>query len=323
VAVDLNSVSVPTPGGSADPTRLGIRTRRSSPVRTMVGLVRAARPKQWLKNVLVLGAPAAAGVITHPTILGRSLVAVIVFCLAAGGTYLLNDTIDAEADRLHPTKCRRPIAAGTVSVQVGLAAAFVAMTLAVALAALITLTLAGVMVAYITLTISYSLWLKREAVLDIGAIAGGFVLRAVAGGVATGVPLSQWFLIVASFGSLFMVVGKRQGEYSRLGDDRGRHRRALTAYSIEYLRYMRSVASSATVVAYCLWAFDRAKSAGPCQFWFEASIAPFVLGIFRYGILIEAGQAEAPEEAVLGDRPLQILGLIWACAFGLGVYKIH
>jgi decaprenyl-phosphate phosphoribosyltransferase len=173
--------------------------------------------------------------------------------------------------------------------------------------------------AYVALTLSYSLWLKHQPVIDIAAVAAGFVIRTIAGGVAAGVPISEWFLIVASFGSLFMVTGKRSAEFAELGEDRVHTRVTLSFYTASFLRYVRSLTSSVAIAAYCLWAFEKANAAHT-HFWFELSIVPFVLGILRYALLLETGHGGAPEEIVLNDRTLQILGLIWVALFAVGVY---
>jgi decaprenyl-phosphate phosphoribosyltransferase len=284
------------------------------------GLVRTARPRQWVKNVLVFAAPGAAGVLTDAEPLARAVLAFVVFCLAASGTYFLNDSIDYEADRLHPKKRNRPIAAGVVPV--GLARVVGGLLLLGAVA--IALPLAGwelalVVGTYVVLTFSYSMWLKHQPVVDIAAVAAGFVIRTIAGGVAADVPISQWFLIVASFGSLFMVSGKRFAEFSEMGDDRANTRVTLSFYTASFLRYVRSTTSSVAIAAYCLWAFEKADAAHT-HIWFELSIVPFVLGILRYALLLETGHGGAPEEVVLTDRPIQVFGLIWVVLFAIGVY---
>lgn len=284
------------------------------------GLVRSARPKQWIKNVLVLAAPGAAGVLTEGDVLGRTLLAFVVFCLAASGTYYLNDSLDVASDRQHPSKRFRPIAAGVVPL--GLARVVGVLLLAAAVGGAFPVggwELALVVGVYVALTLSYSFVLKHQPVIDIAAVAAGFVLRTIAGGVATDVPISQWFLIVASFGSLFMVTGKRSAEFAEMGEDRVATRAALGSYTAGFLRYLRGVTSAIAIAAYCLWAFEKAEAAGS-QIWFELSIVPFVLGILRYALLLEAGQGGAPEEVVLGDRTLQVLGLLWVVIFAVGVY---
>jgi len=284
-------------------------------------VVGTLRPRQWLKNLLVFGAPAAAGQLTHRLPLLDGLAAFAVFCLAASGTYCLNDVVDREADRRHPVKRDRPIASGVVSVRlaVGVGGALLALAMAGS-AAIGRPRLALVVAIYVGVTIAYSLWLKHEPILDLGAVAAGFVLRAIAGGVATRVPLSNWFIIVACFGSLFMVAGKREAEMMLLGDDGESHRSTLGAYTASFLRHVRSVASGVTMTAYCLWAFEKAQGSSGA-IWFELSIVPFVLGVLRYALLVDAGHGGAPEDVVLGDRTLQILGLSLAVLFAVGVYR--
>lgn len=285
------------------------------------GLVRTMRPRQWLKNVLVLAAPAAAGVLTHASALTYSMAAFAVFCFAASGTYFVNDVLDRHADQLHPTKRDRPIASGVVSVRLALTTGVVMLALAIGGSAAIGRPqLALVVVAYVAVTLAYSVWLKHEAVIDLGAVAAGFVLRAIAGGVATRVPLSNWFLIVACFGSLFMVTGKREAEVRLLGDDGEGHRATLGDYTPSFLRYVRSVSSGVAMTAYCLWAFEKAHGSSGA-IWYELSIIPFVLGVLRYGLLIDGGHGGAPEDVVLGDRALQALGVCLAVLFALGVYR--
>lgn len=288
---------------------------------SLVGsLVRTARPKQWVKNVLVFAAPGAAGVLSHRRPLEHTLVAFAVFCLAASGTYFLNDIFDMAADRLHPTKARRPLASGALSVAAARLAGAVLIGAAVVLAALAgPWQLIVVVAVYLAITVSYTLYLKHEPLLDLAGVAAGFVVRAIAGGVAARVPISQWFLIVASFGSLFMVAGKRSAEHDALGDARGEHRATLAAYSLSYLRYIRTVTSSVTIAAYALWAFERQATAHAGN-WSQLSIIPFTLAIFRYALLLDVGAGEAPEDIVLGDPTLIVLGAAWVACFALGVY---
>ena len=282
-------------------------------------LLRSARPKQWAKNVLVFAAPGAAGVLTEADELARTLAAFAAFCLAASGTYFLNDALDADADRRHPTKRHRPVAAGHVSPGLAKVMAVVLVLAALAVAAPFNSgKLALVVGGYVAITVSYSVWLKHEPVVDLGAVASGFVLRAIAGGVATDVPLSDWFLIVAGAGSLFIVTGKRHAEQMELGDASAGHRSTLAEYSAAYLNYVRAVTSGVAITAYCLWAFENAEAVGD-TFWFRLSIVPFVAGILRYALVVEQGGGGAPEEIVLRDRVLQLFGLMWVAAFAVGV----
>ena len=285
------------------------------------GLVRAARPRQWLKNVLVLAAPGAAGVLGEWDASRDVALAFVAFCLVASGTYLLNDVRDAEADRGHPWKHRRPVASGVVPVGVAVATGLIAVALGLAFAATVSLELLGVVAGYLALTTAYTLWLRRVAVIDLACVASFFILRAVAGGVAVDVPLSRWFLIVASFGSLFMVAGKRAGEFAELGADRSHTRTTLGVYSLEYLRHVRTLAAAVAVTAYCLWAFEQVRgAAGGAGPFYELSIVPFVLFVLRYALLIDVDREAAPEDLVLGDRTLLAIAATWVVVFGCGVY---
>jgi decaprenyl-phosphate phosphoribosyltransferase len=305
----------------------GTGPRAGGTLSLLAGLVRLARPRQWTKNLLVFAAPAAAGVLDNTGPAVEALIAFAAFCLAASGTYYINDARDAEADRLHPIKRNRPVASGVVPVTVAYVggAAMLAASVPVALAA--TPELAATVLGYMALTTAYSTVLKHVAVVDLVAVAAGFVLRAVAGAAATDVPISDWFFIVTSFGALFIVSGKRGAEASEMAGattaDAGRFRAVLNAYSESYMAYLRSVTSGAVLVAYCLWAFEKADSAANSSSipWYQLSILPFVMAILRYALVLDRGdRGSAPEDIILGDRTLQCIGVAWAIVFAVGVY---
>ena len=285
------------------------------------GLVRTMRPNQWTKNALVLAAPVAAGVIDQRDVAVRTALAVVAFCLASSATYLLNDARDVEADQRHPTKRHRPIAAGVVPVPVAVATAGALLVAALGIGFATAVDLGVTLLAYLVLTTSYSLGLKHVAVVDIVLVAAGFVLRAVAGATATGVPISQWFFIVTSAGALLMVVGKRHAELSHLGEEAGT-RPVLAAYTPEFLTVLQSAATAAVLLAYCLWAFESAGSAsgGDAELLFQLSIVPFVVAILRYALLIDRGEGGEPEKLVLSDRTVLVAGACWAIIYGYGVY---
>lgn len=289
---------------------------------TLRGLVRVARPRQWIKNILVFAAPGAAGVLTHGHVAALAAGAFGVFTLAAAGTYFVNDTMDAAADRLHPTKRLRPVAAGQVPAALAAAVGAVLLALAVGLGyALAGAHLAVVIAVYVGISVAYSLRLKHEPVIDLACVASGFILRAIAGGVATGVRLSDWFIIVASFGALLVVTGKRSAEHSGLGEARADHRRTLGAYPAVFLRSVRLLAAAVTMSAYCLWAFERATAVRHSHpLWYELSIVPVVLALLHLELLFETGHGAAPEDLALGDRTLQVLGLVWLGLFAAGIY---
>jgi len=183
-----------------------------------VSLLRAARPKQWMKNVLVAAAPGAAGVLGQRRVLEHTALAFVAFCLVASGTYLLNDVRDIESDRRHPTKQRRPIAAGDVPEGLAIVVGIIVIAAGLAVGVAVNWKFSVVLGVYMAITVAYTVRLKHVTVVDIAAVASGYVIRAVAGGVAVPVPISEWFLIVAAAGSLFMVAGKRHGEHLDLGD---------------------------------------------------------------------------------------------------------
>jgi len=283
------------------------------------GLIRTARPKQWIKNVLVVAAPAAAGVLGHASVIVDTFIAFVAFSLAASGTYFLNDAFDVAADRRHAKKRFRPIAAGVVPLNTARIVGVALLAAGIGVSFLANWRLALVIGIYITFTTTYSVWFKHVAVIDLGFVAAGFVLRLIAGAVAVDVPISVWFIVVGSFGSLFMIAGKRHAEHLELGVDRAGHRATLEDYSVEYLGYVRAVASGVAMVAYCLWAFD-AQVHRTGIVWFEISIVPFVLAFLRYALLVEQGQGGAPEDVVLGDRALQTLAALWVIIVGVGLY---
>ncbi|MET0768003.1 MAG: decaprenyl-phosphate phosphoribosyltransferase [Aeromicrobium sp.] len=280
-------------------------------------LVRAARPRQWVKNLLVVAAPLAAGVIDDPAALRAIAAAFVAFTLAASAVYLLNDVMDVEDDRRHPTKRRRPIAAGELSSRAALVAAVVAAGGSIGLGMAVDTDLGVTLIVYLVIQVAYAVWLKDQPVVDLAIVSGGFLLRAIAGGVAVDVPLSQWFLLVASFGSLFMVAGKRYSELHSLGSTGGT-RRTLQLYSESYLRFVWSLAAAVTITAYSLWAFEIAGDSGVN--WQAISIAPFVMGLLRYAVDVDRGLAGEPEEAVLRDPVLQVIVAVWLVLFAIGVY---
>lgn len=303
------------PGAEAVPAR----RRRPLPLALLVAL----RPRQWVKNLLVFAVPLAAGRLTDRDVVIDATVAFVCFCAVASATYLLNDVLDVEADRVHPRKRFRPIAAGEVPVPLAVGLAAVLAVGGIAGAALSTY--AGFLVTlavYLVATVSYSMGLKHEPVVELVLIAAGFVLRATAGGTATGIPISPWFLTVAAFGSLFMAAGKRYSEFVTLGPDGRDAREVLGRYTATYLRFVWSLSAAIMLTAYCLWAFQvgvRDAGSVPLASW---SVVPFILAVLRFALDVDRGDAGAPEDIALGDRVLQLTGLVWAVMFALGAVGI-
>jgi decaprenyl-phosphate phosphoribosyltransferase len=287
----------------------------------MNALLRTARPKQWAKNVLVFAAPGAAGVLDEPKQLAFAVFAFVALCLAASGTYFWNDALDVESDRMHPTKRFRPIAAGQLSVGraklIGTILPIAGLAVAAATGRWQTV---AIVALYMAVTLSYSAIWKHVAVIDLVAIASGFVLRAAAGAVAVDVPMSSWFVLVTTFGSLFIVTGKRYAESRELGDDAHRLRSTLGEYSPEFLQFVLAIACGGALVSYCQWAFERKELGGTDLPFYELSIVPVLTAFLRYALVLHQGHGAAPEEVFTSDRVLLGLGLIWAVVFGLAVY---
>lgn len=281
-----------------------------------LALVRGMRPWQWIKNLLVAAAPMAAGALADPDVAWATLLAVVSFSLASSAVYLANDVADAEADRLHPHKRLRPVAAGQLPARVALGAAVALAVAALSVAAVTGWPLVVLLTGYLLLQVCYAVLLKHLSVLDIAVVASGFLLRAVAGGLASGLPISKWFLLVAGFGSLFIVAGKRYAEIHELGNGSAT-RRALAAYTEGYLRFIWGIAAGATIMAYSLWAFNLPERDGVS--WTAMSVAPFVLGLMRYAVDVDAGRASEPEEIIRHDRVLQVIGGTWLLLVMVGV----
>ena len=272
-------------------------------------MIKALRPRQWVKNVLVFAAPVAAlgddrYTFDYREVLVRVLVAFVVFSLAASAVYLVNDSRDVEADRQHPTKRFRPIAAGVVPEWLAYTLAVVLGAASLAISWLVTPDLAVVMAVYIVIQLAYCFGLKHQPVIDICIVSSGFLIRAIAGGVAADVRLSQWFLLVMAFGSLFMAAGKRYAELQLAERTGAKIRKSLESYTSSYLRFVWTLSATAMVVCYSLWAFERdGTDAG----WFAVTIVPMTVAILRYGVDVDGGMAGEPEEIVLNDRVLQLL----------------
>jgi len=281
------------------------------------------RPRQWVKNLLVFAVPLAAGELTHRDVLVDTTVAFLCFCAVASATYLVNDIRDAESDRSHPTKRFRPIAARELPVPLAVVLAGVLVVAGIGGAALSTYP--GFLVtlgAYLGLTFAYSFGLKNEPVVELVLIAAGFVLRATAGGTATGIAISPWFLTVAAFGSLFMAAGKRYSEFVTLGPDGRSARPALARYTATYLRFVWTLSAAIMLTAYCLWAFAvavRYHGSLPFAAW---SVVPFILAVLRFALDIDRGDAGAPEDIALGDRVLQLTAFVWVAMFALGALGV-
>lgn len=294
----------------------------SSPARRMslpAALLKEARPKQWIKNVLVFAAPGAAGHLDNGSFILKSVLTFVAFCLAASGTYFWNDILDVENDRKHPRKQFRPIARGDVPLGLARTVGTLSLIAGIGLAAAIRWEAGAIVAGYVFVTTMYSAVLKHMAVVDLVTVAAGFVLRAIGGAVATNLPMSTWFLLTTSFASLFIVTGKRYAELRDMGEIT-ETRATLEEYSAGFLRIVLSVSCGSALVMYCIWAFDTKELTGTTWPFYELSIVPMGTALLRYLLILEQGHGAAPEEIFAADRTLQVLGAIWAIVFAMGVY---
>ena len=284
----------------------------------------AMRPAQWIKNGLIVIAPAAAGILTHADVIRHTAVAFVSFCLIASAGYLVNDLRDVDADRQHPTKRYRAIASGQLSRPRAWIAALTLLVVGFVLplflwhpgGLLLTMGL------YVVITFAYNAGLKNVAIVEFSAVASGFFLRAYAGAVASHVFVSTWFLMVISFGALFLVVGKRSSELKRLGA--GTTRKVLSEYSAEFLNSALTLSATAVVTGYCLWAFDTSAT-GLSSIHHDVipirlSVVPVVIATLFIMRSAEAGDGAAPDELLLRNRTIQALAVAWAILLFIGVY---
>lgn len=286
----------------------------------------ALRPRQWAKNVLVLVAPAAAGLLGHARVVEHCAVAFLAFCLCASGVYLLNDVRDRVADRAHPRKQHRAVASGALSPKLATALGVILVVAGVGSTQLDhpNLALFGVLAAYVANSIAYVLVVKSLAVIEFGSVAAGFFLRAIAGGAAVHIPISTWFYVVVCFGALFLVVGKRLAERHELGVNAVVHRPVLANYSDSYLASALTMVSSVLAAGYCLWAFDTTANGLSTHHHnvvaIRLTVVPAVLAILYVLRRLEAGGGGAPEDLVFEDRTVQVLAVVWAALIVVGIY---
>jgi decaprenyl-phosphate phosphoribosyltransferase len=288
--------------------------------RPLLAAVVTMRPQQWIKNALVVAAAGAAGALGHDDVPLRVGLACVAFCLLSSGIYAINDVRDAEEDRGHPRKRFRPVAAGDLDPQVAAVLGIGLIALGLVLCAVVRPLLLLVGAGYVGLTISYTMLWRHIPLLDVLAVAGGFVLRAVAGGVAAPVTLSRWFVLVVTCAAVLVAAGKRQAELRRTLRDgaTGGARRVLRIYTETRLRLIMVASAAAGLFAYCVWAFQLPTVDGIP--WRPLTIAPFAAALLRYGQLVRGGDGEAPEELVLKDRWLLLAGVLWLAVFALGVH---
>lgn len=272
------------------------------------------RPRQWIKNFLVVGAPLAAGSFTIVSNLLTELRVYVLFCIVASLGYIINDLRDIDLDRVHPTKKLRPLASGVIGKKMALAWIAILSILWLLLSTTFNLSLNFIVICYFLVSVSYSLYLKRIPVVEMIWLSFGFLLRPLAGAAAISVPVSEWFLIVISFSALFLVATKRLSELKKIQTQNVRP--VIDSYSPKFLEFVLSISVSISLTAYSLWAFG-IKTETP---WAKISVLPVVMGVIRYAWVQENNDAERPEHLILKDKIIPMCGLFTAILIALSVY---
>ncbi len=277
----------------------------------LLDLIRSARPRHWVKNSFVLAAPLFSGHLFLQPDLSRSLIAVALFVCASSAIYLINDIVDREQDRLHPLKSARPIASGRLSPAVAAVAAVLLLLVALVAAHLLAAIFAAVLAGYVVLQLTYCFWLKKLVLLDILAIAAGFLLRAAGGAVVIDVVISTWFILCTFTLTLLMAAVKRRQELVELGESASRHRSALEGYDVTYLDQVVSILTAASIVCYALYAVGIGDSA-TAHGNMEWTVPMVIYGILRYLYIVRRLDVGGdPTALIWRDRPLQLTLLLW------------
>jgi decaprenyl-phosphate phosphoribosyltransferase len=290
--------------------------------RVIAPALRLLRPHQYTKNLLIFAAPGAAGRLDEPSVFATTLLAFVLFCAVSSAGYVVNDLLDADADRLHPKKKHRPIASGAVSPRQATILFIGLLAVGFVVAPFVSWPFAALLVAYAALSMSYSNYLKRVPWVELIIVSVGFLLRAAAGGAATDTSLSAWFLVVVSAGALFVITGKRLGELLTLGPDTP-SRPVLGSYTAASLRGVAAGSAVLAVAAYAAWAIAEAGNhtgGDTGELFLKLTTIPFVIAIGRYLTLSWRGDGEAPDVLVLRDIGMLAMGAIWVGFYAFGLY---
>lgn len=286
------------------------------------GLIKSLRPQQWTKNLFVLAALPFGLKLFDPAAVALALAAFVVFCALSGVVYLVNDLYDREADRLHPVKRLRPIAAGVLAPGTAATAAAVIAAAALGAALVIGPRFAAAAAAYLTLFYLYTRWLKHLVIIDVLSIAIGFVLRTYAGAVAIHVPVSDWLLVCTVLLALFLGLSKRRHEITLLASGAASHRRILDEYNPYLLDQMIGVVTASTLMAYIIYctSADTVERFGTHNL---VLTIPFpIYGILRYLYLVHRRDGGGnPSELLITDRPLLICVGLWGLVTALVIYR--
>lgn len=299
------------------------------------GLVKTLRPHQWVKNAFVL-APmffakdalldTPAGKALNLTVTGRALAATFIFCFLSGAVYTINDLADVEADRVHPVKRDRPIASGAVPEGLARLMAVLLVVVSLGFGFLLDWRFCLVTAVYFVENLAYTFKLKKVAYLDVGLLALGFVLRVLAGGFATKTYVSNYLIACTALLALFLGFGKRR--YELAGENAGKQRTALEAYSPNALNVALAITGGATVVVYVAYTLDKATQAffQTSYLWLTAPLVVF--GILRFLYLVSGRggrglRSESPTQEMLSDVPFVLNVFMWVLIVLAIIYRLR
>ena len=280
------------------------------------------RLQQWIKNLFLFAALVFSGHLFNVHDVLLTVAGFFTFCVLSSAVYLFNDVIDVESDRIHPVKSKRPLPSGKISPETAIMAASGLAIVSLVAGFLLHRGFGIVLATYLALNVSYSLKLKNIVILDVMSIAGGFVLRVVAGAVLIHVPTSEWLIICTILMSLFLGFSKRRTELISLEEQANPHRSVLAQYSPRFLDQMIGIVTASTVMSYALYTIseETVRKFGTQNLIYTV---PFVLyGIFRYLYLVDKkAEGGDPTKTILTDIPLLINVVLWVVAVSLIIYR--
>lgn len=300
MALSLHKVAVP---------------RERERISTWRALIITMRPHQWTKNLIVFAAPLFGLKVTFHTV-EFALLAFFAFCAISSASYIVNDLIDVRADREHPVKRYRALAAGQLPVPYALMAAVCLAVSSILLSLLIAPSVLLAIAIYVLLQISYNLWLKREPILDVMCLSGGFVTRALAGAAAASLQVSVWFLLCVALLATFLAIEKRRAELRALGDTPP-SRAVLRNYTVAFLSRIEDVVVASGLISYSVWAAQRTE-----KHWLLVTVPVVAYVLFKYQMVSEKGGGEEPEMVLLKSRAIIIAIVLWA-SLSIGIILLQ
>lgn len=295
------------------------RAMRRSTIRALIAL---ARPWQWVKNGLVLAALVFSHRLFHPRDALLAAVALVTFCVLSSFAYVLNDISDREADRLNPEKCDRPLARGDLTIAQAAWFAAALGVIATLMSIALGLNFLGIAALYVALQFGYSMWAKQYVILDVIAVATGFVLRAFAGGVAIGAEVSPWLIFITFVLAMLLVLGKRRHELVAMESDATAHRGVLAQYSVRLLDQMLAIVAGATLISYMIYTASVVVEAKLGTRYLYLTVPFVAFGILRYLYLVDArNEGGDPARLMIRDTPLLMAVILWIAADVMLLYS--